>query len=400
MLMSEEVFQQTYGDPYHCAMQEAREVIAHPEKLREMITVEKQQKDRSQLHPPSPDPYAYRLMRYRGFVRFPERLKNFIISQHEPRGTTRSFLPTLIDVEPVSRCNFRCVMCPISEWNGKRAEDLTFDQFKALLEIHPYPTEIKLQGLGEPLLHRHLFDMIRFAAQRDIWVRTTVNGSLLHLRDNARRLIDSGIGEVQTSFDGATKDVFEAIRRHADFEQVVHNLTILNDYANQQDRPYTRMWVLVQKANRHQLLSFVEFATRMHFRRLTFSVGLVSWGKASWREKTQPWKPPPLTPDEQQPLVGLARREGLEITVWDSSARYTTDASEQLCPAVFGRASVTSDSRLVPCGMLGDPSVANLGSAEQFTQAWNGPIYQAFRKAHLSDKIPGYCRRCYKDLGE
>ena len=395
MLISEEAFQREYGHRYQKALREAEGYVADPARLRAEIKVAEKAIDRSQLRVPAPDPYAYRMMCYRGFARFPERLKNFTIAQNEPRAAVRSFLPFLMDVEPASRCNFRCIMCTVSGWEkGKRADDLTLEDFEAFLDEHTHLVEMKIQGLGEPLLHRHFIDMIQLAVERYIWVRTTVNGSLLHVRDNCRRLIDSGVGEVQTSFDGATKEVFEKIRRNANFERVVQNFTLLNDYANRKDRLYTRMWVVVQKHNRHQIFEFVELAKQMGFRRLTFSVSLGGWGQDVWQENNQRLQAQDLTPEEQQRLVEVATREGIDISLWRSTG-YTTNSPEKLCPAVFGRSSVSSDLRLVPCGMLGDPGIVDLGDARNFEEYWNGPTYRAFRQAHLNGKVPKCCRNCY-----
>ena len=58
--------------------------------------------------------------------------------------------------------------------------------------------------MGEPLMQGDAYlAMLRHAREREIWVRTTTNASLLHLRENYRRLIDADPNEVQISIDGA-----------------------------------------------------------------------------------------------------------------------------------------------------------------------------------------------------
>ena len=131
-------------------------------------------------------------------------------------------------------------------------------------------------------------------------MRTVISGSLLHIRHHIERLIDSGVGEVQTSFDGANKEVFESIRRKSNFEKVVENFTNLNKYANQMDRPYTRMWVVLQQKNRHQLFDFVELAKKMEFRRLTFSLSIGDWGQDSWKDKTEELQAISFSEEEEQ----------------------------------------------------------------------------------------------------
>jgi pyrroloquinoline quinone biosynthesis protein E len=399
MLISEAEFHQKYGAIYETELARAQEYVNDPGKLR--YEVEKDSGDVVShcLRPPVPDPFTYRMMLYKGFIRYPERLKNYIVARNEPRTRIRSFLPTIIDVEPVSRCNYCCIMCTVSDWpKGKRADDLTLEEFKGILDELPSITEMKLQGMGEPLLHRDFFKMIELVVERFIWVRSTINGSLLNIRDNYRRLIDSGIGEVQTSFDGATKKVFEKIRRGSNFEQVVRNLTLLNDYANQQDRPYTRMWVVLQKYNRHQVFGFVDLARKMGFRRITFSVGLVDWGQDKWHASNERLQANQLTFEEQQRLSEMAEQYAIDISTWDSTAKYTTESEEKMCPAVFNRASITSDARLVPCSMLSDPRIVDLGDAKEFKREWNSLLYQAFRQAHLLGNVPQCCRGCYKYL--
>ncbi len=106
---------------------------------------------------------------------------------------------------------------------------MSFDDFTALLEAQYGLIEIKLQGMGEPLLAADIyFSMIEYARRRHIWVRSTVNGSLLHLKDNYKRLIDSDICEIQVSVDGATKPTYEKIRRGGKFAMVTRNCGLLD----------------------------------------------------------------------------------------------------------------------------------------------------------------------------
>jgi len=288
-------------------------------------------------------------------------------------------------------------MCQVSEWEkGKRAENLSFDELKAFIGREPLFTEVKLHGMGEPLLHPRYFDLVRLLVEQDIWVRTSTNGSLFHVKDNARRLIDSGIGEVQISFDGATKSVYETIRRKARFEQVLKNCQIINDYANSQNRLYTRMWVVVQKHNRHQLAQFVELANSMKFRRLSFSLSLNDWGSENWREKTANIQTATeLTDEEQQQLLDIGQREGVEVTVWKQASKYSTESHATLCPWVFKRPYVSCDLRVVPCCIVANPQVCDLGSASDLSKMWNSRAYRSFRSKHLNGQIPKICQPCY-----
>ena len=69
------------------------------------------------------------------------------------RSPAVDYLPIKLDIENVSRRNYRCTMCVVGGWEkGKRAEDMPLDAFKQLIDDQYGLLEIKLQGIGEPLL--------------------------------------------------------------------------------------------------------------------------------------------------------------------------------------------------------------------------------------------------------
>lgn len=397
MLISKEKFQSEYGSLYEQARLEAEDYVAHPEKLKTDIESKKKERDAMQLRAPEADQFSYRMTLYQGFIRFPERLKNFIIAKNEPRSAMRSFLPTIMDIEPNSRCNFRCIMCQVSEWgSGGRAEDMTFEELKEFMEREPFLTEVKLHGMGDPFINKYYIDMVKYLTDQHIWVRTSTNASLLHINENYKRLIDAGIGEVQISIDGATKEVFEKIRRGSNFERVVDNCTSLNEYANSKSRSYTRMWVLVQEHNRHQILEFVDMAQRMGFRRLSYSITLNDWGQENWNIKNKDLQARQgFSEEEEHRLAEMALKTGLDISVWKQADKYSTKNRETLCPWPFTRPYISCDLRVVPCCMIANPKIADLGDAREFVDVWNSPAYQSFRRSHLEGNIPQYCRSCY-----
>lgn len=395
--MNEKDFDSKYGLLFQEQIQLAATYVQNPSLLLQEVSQKLAQRDSSRLYMPQADEYHHRLTYYRGFIRYPERLRNYILFENEPKNIEQVYKPFIMDIEPNSRCNFRCIMCQVSEWpNGNRAKDMSFDDFKMFIDSQPQLMEVKLHGMGEPLMHRRFTEMIKYLSDQDIWVRTTINGSLLHARDNYMRIIDSGVGEIQTSFDGASKEVFETIRRKSNFETVVNNLTMLNEYANTKDRLYTRMWVLLQKLNRHELFDFVILAKKMKFKRLSYSITLNDWGQDEWAKKNTENEISGLTQDEELKLLELAKKEDIEITVWYQSNKYSFKDYKTVCPWPFERPYISSDLRIVPCSMIGNPEISDLGDAKNLNSVWNSSIYKRFREEHLQGKIPEFCRLCYR----
>jgi len=347
---------------------------------------------------PEPDPALWEAVLSAGFREFPERKKNWELYLRERfQSDEVRYLPVKMDIENVSRCNFRCTMCQVSDWaGGKRARDLTLQEFKDFLLQQVGITEIKLQGLGEPLLGPDFFEMIRFARSRHIWVRVTTNSSLLHHKENYRHLVDSDVCEVQMSLDGATPEVFEAIRRGGRFSQVTQNMRLFNEYASSQSRLRSKMWVVVQEKNFDQLEKFPALAAELGFRRLVFSLELTDWGQKKWQETNRRvYRADQFTSERGQRLVKLGEEAGVDVRFWYIDEQYDLKVREKLCPWPWNRAYVSSDMRVVPCCKVGNPQVYDLGPAENFEETWNSDKYRAFRRMHMQGKLPFICKSCY-----
>ena len=330
----------------------------------------------------------------------PRRRENYRRYQAFQRdGTQLDFLPVKLDIENVSRCNFRCTMCQVSDWDkGKRAEDMPLEAFKHLLAEQYGAIEIKLQGMGEPLLQGDVFfNMIEHARSTHIWVRTTTNASLLHLKDNYRKLIDADPNEVQISIDGTDKAIFEKIRPGSRFDQVVENCRTINAYCESKSVVRTKMWTVVQRDNCHQLQDLVDLAARLGFRSLCFSLSLTGWGQDKWEQHNEQVSVAHATSLETcLELIERGAREGVDVSFWDIAKKFNTRSASGLCHWPFERTYVSSDMKVVPCCMIGNPQVLNLGDAADLTQAWNGAAYQEFRRAHLEGRIPQPCAACYE----
>mgnify|MGYP001616489505 CR=1 FL=1 len=327
----------------------------------------------------------------------PLKRENFKTYLKDRKALT-GFLPIKLDIENCSRCNFACTMCAVSKWaHGKRAKDMTLEEFKHLIDEQYGLVEIKLNGLGEALMQGDdYFEMIKYARSKRIWVRMTTNGSLLHLRDNYKKLIDSGVNEIDISIDGANKKVFEGIRIQSDFDQVIENAKLLNTYCESLGIIRTKMWTLVQKGNYTDLVNHLHLAEYMRFRNVVFSLNMHGWADPELKVRNEA-EMVTLSDDYLGHLLETAKNKGIRLSFWDVNDKFDTDKPENLCPWPFERSLVTSDSRTVPCCMIADPSKFEFGEGKKtFLQNWTGKEYEDFRRSHLEGRIPDVCKACYK----
>lgn len=308
------------------------------------------------------------------------------------------YLPVKLDIENVSRCNFACTMCAVSTWpKRQRAADMSVQAFRDLIDEQIGLVEIKLNGLGEPTMAGDdFFTMIQYARSKRIWVRVTTNASLLHLKDNYRKLIDSGVNEIDISIDGADAPTFEGIRIGGNFVQVANNCRLLNDYAASKGKPSAKMWTLVQRSNAARLAEHVALAYRLGFKHMVFSTQLHGWGSEKLGQRNAS-EQVSLAAEDAMHLVALGEPLGVRVSFWDVSEKFEAKPGKR-CPWPFSRAVVTSDLRTVACCMIGDPDQHEFGRDRErtFLENWQGKEYHEFRQAHLDGEIPAVCKGCYK----
>lgn len=326
-----------------------------------------------------------------------ERKRRNFVSYHATKRRSEhvEYLPIKLDIENVSRCNFKCTMCAVAGWKkGKRADDMSLECFKRIIDEQYGLVEIKLNGLGEALMQGDdYFAMIKYARAKRIWVRMTTNASLLGVNENYKKLADSGVNEIDISIDGADCETFEAIRVGGNFKHVTANCVKLNDYLV---TPRSKMWTLVQARNSHNLPAHVKLARMLGFKQLVFSLSLHGWGD-SVLEKQNDRDRFELTNYEFQELMDIGNDIGVRVSFWDVAEKF--DATNP-CPWPFERAVITSDSRVTPCCMIGNPDALEITGGKTFSEIWHGEAYKRFRMSHLQGGIPEQCKGCYKHGGQ
>jgi MoaA/NifB/PqqE/SkfB family radical SAM enzyme len=350
---------------------------------------------------PVPDMASYLREREACLSLSPAKRENY---ERYLRSTKREaildYLPVRLDVENVSRCNFRCTMCQVSDWpKGQRAADMTLEDYKRLIDEQIGIVELKIQGFGEPTMGGDdFFQMIRYARARRIWVRTITNASRLHLRNTFQKLVDTDVNEIQISIDGATKEVFEGIRRGSVFEQVVKNCALINGYAKAQSKLRTKMWTVVQQSNAHQLDDLIDLACDAGFEHMVFSYELIDFGTERWRQTNDAVSVADrISVSECWRLHHRAKALGVRLSFWFAVQRYDVSAPEKLCPWPFERSFIASDMKIVPCCIIGNPEISNLGDAHKLAEEWkSGAAFKVFREDHLAGRIPEVCKSCYK----
>ena len=186
-----------------------------------------------------------------------------------------------MDVEPTTGCNFRCTMCQVSSPDFK-ANNMSLNTFRNLIEQNKQLIKIKLQGMGEPLVNKNIYEMIGFAKANGIATEIICNGSMLSIK-NIENLLNKNLAKLTVSIDGASKEVFEKIRIKSNFNEVIQNVkNFKKKISNKFIRPEFSAWSTIQEINYNEIDKIASLCKEIGFDDLTFQVFLTGWGKEDW----------------------------------------------------------------------------------------------------------------------
>ena len=142
-------------------------------------------------------------------------------------------------VEPTNACNLNCRTCVRHSWDEHEGF-MEWPVYERVVDGLAAPATIAFMGLGEPLLHPRLVDMVRLATERGLATEATTNALLLD-EVMADALVAAGLGQLVVSIDGATAETFGNVRSGASLATVVRNVQHLRDKREFVDGPRLRV---------------------------------------------------------------------------------------------------------------------------------------------------------------
>jgi MoaA/NifB/PqqE/SkfB family radical SAM enzyme len=128
-------------------------------------------------------------------------------------------------IEPTNHCNLKCVTCIRNSWDeplGEMSAD-TFERILDSLRVFSSPPSVLFGGLGEPLAHPQIADMIGQVKALGSSVELITNGTLLD-RSMSTHLIAAGLDMLWISLDGATPESYRDVRMGAALPVVLANI--------------------------------------------------------------------------------------------------------------------------------------------------------------------------------
>ena len=318
--------------------------------------------------------------------------------------------PVCLYLETTNRCNLLCTTCPRTYADLEPEADMSWELFTRIVDQVPNIVRVVLHGVGEPMLVKVLPRMVRYLKARGAYVLFNTNGTVLTPK-KGRELCDTGLDELRVSLDAADARTFVLVRGKDYFNRIVRNVRTFTQMQRQGglDLPRVSLWLTGLKETIAQLPDFVRIAhdvgvREVYLQRLVYfdrdAIGMARPDQALFER---------LTRDEQQHLdaaTELARSLGISFNAsgatepGESLARKADKSPWSLCRRPWAVMYFTANGRALPCCIapFSQRGYENytLGDATQqsLREIWNGPAYQSFREALLSDKPPAAFASC------
>jgi MoaA/NifB/PqqE/SkfB family radical SAM enzyme len=316
-------------------------------------------------------------------------------------------LPRSLYLETTSRCNSLCETCILTFGGREPQRDLTWGEFRRVVDQFPDLERVLLHGIGEPLLNRELPRMVAHLKARG--ARVLFNSNAITLSpQRARALIDAGLDELRVSLDASAAATYARIRGVDAFDKVVRNLEELRRVKDELRvaHPAVSLWFTALKDNIEEIPGLISLAGRagapeIHLQRLVYNgLGLATeeqslYGRLHEREAAL-----------IEATVASAREAGVAFSASGAAAPEVslTPAREgqpwSACRRPWTLAYVTVGGNVLPCciapWITGHYAGIILGNLyqESLEEVWWGQRYCEFRHDLQTREPPEPCRGC------
>ncbi|MFO0613616.1 MAG: glycosyltransferase [Polyangiaceae bacterium] len=286
--------------------------------------------------------------------------------------------PETAMIEPTNLCNLACPTCPTGTGKIAPLPAMSVEKFaRALRELGPRVRNLALWNYGEPLLNKHLPEMIAHA--KGAGVQVVKVSSNVHFLDGerGRALLASGLDVLILSVDGASQATYATFRRDGDFERVAGAVAWLTSEKRRLGlaKPRIELQFIAMRHNQHEIPEMRRLARE--------------WGVDKLRIKTVGADDP-----ETRDLIPTDRL----LSRYDATAS-RPNTRHALCTMPWDHAVINVDGSVTPCCYLrpdmGDAFVMGNVFETTFAEIWRGPKYRAFRRGMLEGRanMP-VCDRC------
>ncbi len=314
--------------------------------------------------------------------------------------------PVIANIEVTTKCNFRCRHCARTQ-KGVTARDMSTDQFESILEKTPSAYRVTLVGLGEPLLHPQLVELVATAKRHGRRVALVTNGQLL-TPEMSSRLLDAGLDGITFSLDSVDSGQVNKLRAGSDLALIEQHIREFCRLAQRLDRAVARaVFCAVSVASYSGLselidrvkvfgvhvlmLSDLNFKANQH---QSLAAGIDAEMESTLRNLIR------RAYAQGLPVLGVRRLEDFGLAQHYADALllpvdqlYRRAKKHRHCFSLWQTVSINVDGDICLCDCRPEDRLGNIFEQELST-IWNGSAMLDQRRRLLSDEPAEECQIC------
>jgi len=304
-------------------------------------------------------------------------------------------IPSYIEVEVTTKCNLRCKMCEHTYWK-EPSIDMTFKQFKYIIDQFPNLKWIGLTGIGESFINKDFMKMLEYVKSKDIYVE--LYDTFFFINENkARKIIELGVDRIFASIDATTKETYESLRVGSNYDRVWKNVKKFNDLKKEMNcthYPELCFHYITCKDNIHEVLDYLDLLYN-----LNIDVHFVQYARMlhKYKETRDMFTEVPET--IQNRILKKGNELGINV-LWNANLPKTKPplhtCTAWYMPFIF----VTGD--VISCCAENEQNdrewqkAVSLGNIfeKPFKEIWYDKKYRNMRKKLKKGICPKECRNC------
>ena len=272
--------------------------------------------------------------------------------------------PPLLQIEPSSVCNFRCVFCfmtdeSFSQKKSKHMGIMSLDTYKRIVDqVEDRVQFVTLASRGEPLINKQLGKMLEYSKDKFLGLKINTNASLLNEK-LIHDILSSDVLTVVFSADAAEKKTYEKLRVRGNFDKVIKNIKLFKDI---KEKHYSEKKIITR-------VSGVKFSEDQNFNDVS----------SFWEEHV-----------DQVAFV--------KYNPWENSYDKESNGISAPCSDLWRRMFIWWDGKTNPCD-VDYKSILEVGNINEskVEEIWNNKNYNQLREIHLkgSRQSKKPCSSCY-----
>jgi len=271
--------------------------------------------------------------------------------------------PPLVQIEPTSICNYRCVFCyqidkRLSDKKNGHMGVMDLALFKDIIDqLEGNVDAVTLASRGEPTVNKKLPEFLSYMSGKFLATKINTNAYLLNEK-MIHAILEVDLQTLVFSADAATEPLYSKLRVNGNLEKVLRNIEKFNQIKEQQ-YPDSKLITRVSGVNYNEQQNITEMENFWH--KYVDQVAFVDYN---------PWE-----------------------NVYDAEKKNITTP----CSDLWRRMFVWWDGRVASCDVdylttLSEENVLN----NSISDIWNREMYRNLRKEHLAEQrqLLEPCSRC------